>query len=190
MSINWVTLNEKGEPVPLPNEEFIYVSTKGQRIPLRMKTVGDGGGSRVESGNGRIWLSTERIVYIVEEGERGEEGVVWGIWDRLREGSGYGRGGKYHVGGLGDRNFDNLSVALKEFESGRLVQPWVGPNGWAGVFRGVRDGGLEPEGRLWEMEVTFMGGGAVEFGRVFERAVRARELEQSHIEELPVYSEG
>lgn len=209
MSVNWVNLNGKGVPVPLPGEEFIFSSQVSQKLPATIQTVASSSGGTtstsskpvgiIECSNGYVYLSAQRLIYVAE-GSKGTEstaptsssnsggGVLGSIWSSFSDSGLVGPSTRYHVEGLGDRNFDNISIPLQKFNSARLIQPWVGPNGWAGAFTAVKDGGLEPDQLLWEIKMTFTAGGALEFAKTFEKAVRAAQMNQNHIDELPAYT--
>lgn len=233
MSVNWVTLDGKGRPVPLPNEQFIfdsYNSSNGSsRFPAVFKTVASQNGSGlsstasnstlqqnssqnglistsgvIECSNGYIYLSTQRFIYVTETNTNTNtnnhcnthnvtsssqnSGFFSTVWNKFSDAGIVGPSTRYHVKGLGDMNFDNISIPLSKFSSARIVQPWVGPNGWAAVFTAVKDGGLEPQHLLWEVTITFSEGGGVEFAKMFEKAVRACRMNQNHIDELPAYT--
>lgn len=165
MSVDWVTLDQNKHPIPLPSEEFIYQRLSDDRVPLAIKTVNMSTGGNINCATGRIYLSTQRLVYV-----------------------GTSESSRYHVDGKGDKNFESISIPLTNISSARLHQPWIGPNAWVAGFTPVKNGGLEPELAVWEIKLTFGSGGAIDFAQVFERAMQARSVNQVHIDELPQYS--
>ncbi|VVT49286.1 uncharacterized protein SAPINGB_P002196 [Magnusiomyces paraingens] len=167
MSVNWVTLDNQQRPVPLPGEEFVFEQNDSDaRLSLSCKTIDKTPGATIDSSaGGRLFLSTQRLIYLAESTDS-----------------------RYHIEGKGDALFDNLAVPLSGFKGARLHQPWIGPNAWVGVFVPTNGGGLNPELAMWEMKISFATGGALDFARLFQRALEARTLQQSHIDELPQYT--
>ena len=69
MSLNWVMLDTRKEPVPLPHERTLS-STPGAELTVHIPPVppqgdapsgGNGGAPQVLKATGRVWLTTERV---------------------------------------------------------------------------------------------------------------------------------
>lgn len=162
MSVNWVTLNDNKQPIPLPREEFVFQQIT--RLSMVCRTINKTPGARIEGAAEAIYLSAQRVIFLSNSDSS-----------------------QYHIDGKGDANFENISIPLSNFKGAKLHQPWIGPNAWIGAFTPTPSGGLDPELAMWEIKISFPSGGAFEFAKKFEQAMRAESLNQSHIDELPQY---
>lgn len=178
MSVNQIECPVK----PYAGETWVYqCPLPTSRISLSGKTIGSSSsssrssssteGGELSSSSGQLYLSTRRLVYIPSASETSSPP-------------------RHRVFGRGDRNFESLSVPLDRISSTQLQQPWIGPSGWVCLVSPLAGGGLEPETLAWQLKLVFRDGGVYEFVEAYERSQRARQAGQSHIEELPEYSEG
>ncbi|ODQ68168.1 hypothetical protein NADFUDRAFT_48818 [Nadsonia fulvescens var. elongata DSM 6958] len=155
---------------------------------------------KIESGVGRLFVSTRRIVYIPKTSFSFETRVfVPSSNDGSNSGS---NGGNYRKL---TRTFESLSIPLSNIHVSQIYQPWFGPNGWDCVFTSVAGGGMDELMQLplnhrtqnsnpnnnvpiaWKLRLIFLDGGAFEFLQAFSRLYDARAMGVNHIEDLPRY---
>jgi hypothetical protein len=70
MALNWTMLDSNGLPVPLPDENVIIaVSAPGAEVSLTIPdtppTAGDSGGMKKIKASGGLWLTNQRVSFIV-----------------------------------------------------------------------------------------------------------------------------
>lgn len=140
-AINCVMLSARGDPIPLPGEKFLYNSTATVSISLFRRPEGADfsvqprKGHEYKATGGTVYVSQRRIVYVAREA------AVAGS----SSSAGSGATAAIQLGSLaagqaslapdaqilaapGKVQLATLSVPLRFYVDGHLVQPWLSAN--------------------------------------------------------------
>ncbi|GAA5860392.1 hypothetical protein JCM3774_000404 [Rhodotorula dairenensis] len=208
-AINCVMLSATGQPVPLPGEKFLYSSTPTVAVSLFARPLGADfsvqpkKGHEYKQGKGTVHVSQKRIVYVTVGGASSTPTI------RPTSGASGSRGGgvSSHAAGQASIATDvndhlpsvavapdkvplaTLSVPLRFFVDGHLVQPWFGANYYEALcLEGDGTGDLSGPHII---RLYFKEGGSYEFYTAVEEVKARAELHSRRdtpVEQLPAYT--
>ncbi|POY73566.1 hypothetical protein BMF94_3504 [Rhodotorula taiwanensis] len=202
-AINCVMLSARGDPIPLPGEKFLYNSTATVSISLFRRPEGADfsvqprKGHEYKATGGTVYVSQRRIVYVAREA------AVAGS----SSSAGSGATAAIQLGSLaagqaslapdaqilaapGKVQLATLSVPLRFYVDGHLVQPWLSANYVEAlcITDNSADGLVGPH----ICRLHFKEGGAYEFYTAVEEVKARAELSGSRrdtpVEQLPAYT--
>ncbi|GAA5854532.1 hypothetical protein JCM9279_000834 [Rhodotorula babjevae] len=213
-ALNWAMLTPQGVPVPLPHEKWLFSSSPGT-VSISLFPHPPGSPLNVEPKptdthykhrDGTLYLSQKRVVYVAPPSSR------------RHLPSGGTASSHSHQGSLasgsasilppaaststaappppvaaatagGPASLESLSVPLRAFVDGRLVQPWFSANYYEALcLEGDGSGGLEGPHLV---RFSFKEGGAPDFYSAVEEVKARAELSSARrgtpVEQLPAY---
>ncbi|KAF8602589.1 hypothetical protein BDV93DRAFT_523961, partial [Ceratobasidium sp. AG-I] len=174
MSLNWVMLDARKEPVPLPQERTLS-STPGAELTVHIPPAppqgdapsgGNGGAPQVLKATGRVWLTTERFIFVASLQVQSTSLLAFlplPISNAISPAP------------TTNTPLESLSLPWLSVLSTAFTQPYFGANYLAMDVKPAPDGGLAFGTRV---EVRFSELGMFEFVRQLE-GVRAKAIERA-----------
>lgn len=161
MALNWVSRDgSAGGFVFLPEETLRF--TLQQDVVLELQPIGQPKPETIKF-RGAVHLTTHRLVLLSNEGTSTSTSTS------------------------SSSSHDSFSLLYKDVASSKLEMPWLGSNRFRAVFRVASgDAGLNylyP----WQLVVSFVEGGAIDFARCFEQC--KTRWDNAQADDLPAYVE-
>ncbi|KAL5527864.1 hypothetical protein ACEPAG_6665 [Sanghuangporus baumii] len=162
MALNWAMLDQRRNPIPLPNEVTVLSIDDGAEVqlfipnapPAQGSTAGGTGGEKKLKETGRIYLTDQRLLFLAAP----------------------------------NPTFETLTVPLSNILSTSFQQPVFGSNYLELEIRPSPDGGLVPGTRA---EIRLKDRGLFQFVSVLEksreRAIYMKRQTESEADTLPLY---
>ncbi|KAI0772582.1 hypothetical protein BC629DRAFT_1736626 [Irpex lacteus] len=169
MALNWTMLDSQRSPIPLPHELIIRTVSAAEVTvsvpnapPTSSSTSGGSGGEKKLVGNGKIWLTDNRLIFVAHDAPaKSTESAA----------------------------FDSLSIPLASILSTKFEQPFFGQNFLAVDVKPSPEGGLTHGTKV---EIRLKDKGLFEFVGVLEktreRAIYMKRSGADEEEGLPGYS--
>ncbi|GAA5978984.1 hypothetical protein JCM10908_002759 [Rhodotorula pacifica] len=205
-ALNCVMLSAHGQPVPLPGEKFLY-SSKPTTISISLFSRPPGAdfsvqpkkGQEYKHNNGTLHVSQKRIVYVAADaasslpmsGAAAAGGASSSILGSLAAGQASLAPYAMPAPTPDKVQLATLSIPLRVFIDGHLVQPWFGANYYEALcIEGDGSGDLQGPHIV---RLYFKEGGGYEFYTAVEEVKARAESQNSRRdtpvgEQLPAYS--
>ncbi|GJN87801.1 hypothetical protein Rhopal_000756-T1 [Rhodotorula paludigena] len=190
-ALNWAMLSPEGRPVPLPGEKFVFSSTPTINVSLFPHPPGSPPSVQPTKDNeykatgGTLYVSQRRVVFVAPGARSGGAAAGAGssaggtgsassapAAGSLASGqASVAPGGVPPSAAQSRPPLETLSVPLRYFVDGRLVQPWFSASYYEAIcLEGTGSGGLDTPHLV---RLYFKEGGSYEFYSAVEE-MRAR----------------